>query len=198
MILEIDPDRLDRRAAYRLMISVIVPRPIAFVSTVSAAGRANLAPFSFFNGVSSQPPIIMLAVAGRKTGPKDTWRNIEATGEFVVNVVVPEIVDAMVLASGDYPPEVDEIALTGLTPIPSVRVKPPRIGESPVQMECRLEKLVEVAGTALILGRVLLYHVRDDLMAGDGVDPSRLRAVARMGGESFSFQGEIFHKPRPR
>jgi len=196
--LEIDPDHLDRRAAYKLMISVIVPRPIAFVSTVSAGGRPNLAPFSFFNGVSSRPPILMLAVASRRTGRKDTWNNIEATGEFVVNVVVPEIVDAMVLSSGDYPPEVNEIELAGLTPIPSLRVKPPRIAESPVQMECRLEKLVEVAGTALILGRVLLYHVRDDLMEGGSVDPSRLRAVARLGGDSFSFQGEIFSKPRPR
>ena len=196
--MEIDPDDLDRRAAYRLMISVIVPRPIAFVSTVSAAGRANVAPFSFFNGVSSQPPIVMLAVGGRKTEPKDTWRNIEATGEFVVNVVVPEIVDAMVLSSGDYPPEVNEIELAGLTPIPSLRVKPPRIAESPVQMECRLEKLEEVAGTALILGRVLLYHVRDDLLEGGGVDPSRLRPVARLGGELYSRLGEIFEKPRPR
>ena len=196
--MEIDPDHLDRRAAYKLMISVIVPRPIAFVSTVSAGGRPNLAPFSFFNGVSSRPPILMLAVGSRRTGRKDTWNNIEATGEFVVNVVVPEIVDAAVLSSGDYPPEVNEIELAGLTPIPSRRVKPPRIAESPVQMECRLEKLLEVAGTALILGRVLLYHVRDDLMEGGSVDPSRLRAVARLGGDSFSFQGEIFSKPRPR
>jgi len=196
--LEIDPERLDRRAAYRLMISVIVPRPIALVSTISAEGRTNLAPFSFFNGVSSQPPIVMLAVGGRRKGRKDTWNNIEATGEFVVNVVIPEIVDAMVVASGDYPPEVDEIDLTHLTRVPSRRVRPPRIGESPVQMECRLEKLEEVAGTALILGRVLLYHVRDDLLEGGGVDPSRLRPVARLGGELYSRLGEIFEKPRPR
>jgi len=198
MALEIDPEHLDRKAAYKLMISVIVPRPIALVSTISAEGRTNLAPFSFFNGVSSQPPIVMLAVGGRRTGRKDTWNNIEATGEFVVNVVIPEIVDAMVVASGDYPPEVDEIDLTRLTRVPSRRVRPPRIGESPVQMECRLEKMEEVAGTALILGRVLLYHVRDDLLEGGGVDPSRLRPIARLGGELYSRLGEIFEKPRPR
>ena len=198
MALEIDPEHLDRRAAYKLMVSVIVPRPIALVSTVSADGRTNLAPFSFFNGISSRPPILMLAVGARRTGRKDTWNNIEATGEFVVNVVIPEIVDAMVAASGDYPPEVDEIDLTRLTRVPSRRVRPPRIGESPVQMECRLEKLEEVAGTALILGRVLLYHVRDDLLEGGAVDPSRLRPIARLGGELYSRLGEIFEKPRPR
>ncbi len=195
--MEIDPGRLDRKAAYRLMISVIVPRPIAWVSTLSPGGQANLAPFSFFNGISSQPPIVMLAVGSRKTGRKDTWNNIEATGEFVVNVVVPEIVDAMVVSSGEYPPEVDEIQLAGLTPVPSTRVKPPRIAESPVQMECRLEKLVEVAGTAIILGRVLLYHVKDDLMSEGRVDPAKLRPVARLGDDFYSALGEIFRKSRP-
>jgi flavin reductase (DIM6/NTAB) family NADH-FMN oxidoreductase RutF len=196
--LEIDPAKLDRKEAYKLMISLIVPRPIAFVTSVSQTGHANLAPFSFFNGVSSHPPIVMIAVGGRKDGRKDTWNNIEATGEFVVNVVVPEIVDAMVLASRDYPPEVDEIAVTGLTPVPSRTVKPPRIAESPVQMECRLEKLVEVAGTAVILGRVLLYHVQDTLLEDGAVAPDKLRPVARLGGDLYAHLGEIFAKPRPR
>jgi flavin reductase (DIM6/NTAB) family NADH-FMN oxidoreductase RutF len=196
--LEIDPAKLDRKEAYKLMISLIVPRPIAFVTSVSQTGHANLAPFSFFNGVSSHPPIVMIAVGGRKDGRKDTWNNIEATGEFVVNVVVPEIVDAMVLASRDYPPEVDEIAVTGLTPVPSRTVKPPRIAESPVQMECRLEKLVEVAGTAVILGRVLLYHVQDALLEDGAVAPDKLRPVARLGGDLYAHLGEIFAKSRPR
>ena len=195
--MEIDPEQLDRSAAYKLMISLIVPRPIAFVSTLSSKGRANVAPFSFFNGVSSQPPIVMVAVGRRSTGRKDTWNNVEATGEFVVNVVVPEIVDAMIVSSGEYPPEVDEIDLAGLTPLPSVRVKPPRILESPVQMECRLERLVEVSGTAVILGRVLLYHVRDDLMEGGSVAPERLRPVARLGDDLYSYLGKIFQKSRP-
>jgi flavin reductase (DIM6/NTAB) family NADH-FMN oxidoreductase RutF len=195
--LDIDPDHLDRRAAYKLLISAVVPRPIAFVSTISPEGRTNVAPFSFFNGVSSHPPVLMIAVGSRRTGRKDTWNNIEATGEFVVNLVVPEIVDAMVLASGEYPPEVDEIEMTGLTKVPSVRVRPPRIGESPVQMECRLEKLVEVASTALILGRVLLFHVRDDLMEGGRIDPQKLQPVARLGDDLFTRLGEIFERKRP-
>ncbi len=196
--MEIDPHQLDRRAAYRLLISVIVPRPIAFVTSISADGRANLAPFSFFNGVSSQPPIVMIAVGTRKGVRKDTWNNIAATGEFVVNVVVPEIVDAMVLASYEFPPGVSEIEKTQLTPIPSQRVKPPRIAESPVNLECRVEKLVEITGTALILGRVLLYHVRDDLLDEGRVDPRKLRPVARLGDDWYAWLGEIFERSRPK
>jgi len=193
---EIDPERLDRRAAYKLMISVIVPRPVAFVSSIAADGRSNLAPFSFFNGISSHPPILMIAVGNRKKVPKDTWRNIEATGEFVVNVVVPELVDAMILSSRDFPPEVSEFAESGLTPVPSRVVRPPRIAESPVNLECRLEKLVEVEGTALILGRVVLYHVRDDLFEGGRVDPRKLRPVARLGDDFYAWLGEVFERPR--
>jgi flavin reductase (DIM6/NTAB) family NADH-FMN oxidoreductase RutF len=195
---EIDPEELDRRSSYRLMISVIVPRPIALVSTLSPEGRANLAPFSFFNGVSSKPPVLSIAVGSRRGERKDTWRNIESTGEFVVNVVVPGIVDPMVASSKDFPPEVDEIRHTGLTPIPGRIVKPPRIAESPVNLECRLERIVEVAGTGLILGRVVLYHVRDDLLENGRVDPRKLEPVARLGDDFYGWLGGLFEKPRPR
>lgn len=197
-MIEIDPEQLDRRAAYKLMISLIVPRPIAWVSTMAPSGAHNLAPFSFFNGISSHPPILMIAVGARKGERKDTWRNIEQTGEFVVNVVVPEVVDAMVLSSGEYPPEVDEFKEAGVTPVPSSRVKPPRIAESPVSMECRLERIVEVAGSALILGRVVLYHVREDLLDGGAVDPEKLKPVARLGGDFYSHLGSVFTRGRPR
>src|SRR5262249_40067422 len=140
-LLEIDPAQLDRRAAYKLMISLIVPRPIAWVSTVSPEGAHNLAPFSYFNGISSHPPIVMIAVGARHGERKDTWRNIQQTGEFVVNVVVPELVDAMVLSSGEFPPEVDEFKEAGVSPLPSKRIKPPRIAESPVSLECALERI---------------------------------------------------------
>lgn len=196
--MEIDPATLDRKAAYRLMISLIVPRPIALVSSVSPEGRVNLAPFSFFNGVSSHPPILMIAVGNRKGERKDTWKNIEATGEFVVNVVVPDLVDAMVASSAEFAPGVDEFLETGLTPIPSRRVRPPRVAESPVNFECRLERLVEIEGSALILGRVLLYQVRDDLMDQGRVDPRRLLPVARLGDDFYSRLGEIFERQRPR
>jgi len=166
------------------------------VSTIASDGRVNLAPFSYFNGVSSKPPILMIAVGSRKGIPKDTWRNVKATGEFVVNVVVPELVDAMVLCSRDYSPEVSEMVEAGLTPVPSRLVRPPRIAESPVNLECRLENLIEVSGTALILGRVLLYQVRDDLMANGRVDPRKLRPVARLGDDLYAWLGEVFERPR--
>jgi flavin reductase (DIM6/NTAB) family NADH-FMN oxidoreductase RutF len=197
-VLEIDPAQLDRRAAYKLMISLIVPRPIAWVSTISPGGSLNLAPFSYFNGISSHPPVVMIAVGARKGERKDTWRNIEQTREFVVNVVVPELVDAMVLSSGEFPPEVDEFKEAGVTPLASTRVKPPRIAESPVSMECMLEKIVEVAGSALILGRVVLYHVREDLMEEGSVDPRKLKPVARLGGDYYTHLGEVFRRARPR
>jgi len=197
-VIEIDPDQLDRRAAYKLMISLIVPRPIAWVSTINPSGARNLAPFSFFNGISSHPPILMIAVGARKGERKDTWRNIEQTGEFVVNVVVPEVVDAMVLSSAEYPPEVDEFQEAGVTAVASSKVRPPRIAESPVSMECRLERIVEVAGSALILGRVVLYHIREDLMADGAVDPEKLMPVARLGGDHYSHLGTVFARGRPR
>lgn len=197
-MLEIDPAQLDRRAAYKLMISLIVPRPIAWVVTISPAGSLNLAPFSYFNGISSHPPIVMIAVGARRGERKDTWRNIEQTREFTVNVVVPELVDAMVLSSGEFPPEVDEFKEAGVTPLDSTRIVPPRIAESPVSMECTLEKIVEVAGSALILGRVVLYHIREDLMVEGSVDPKKLMPVARLGDDYYSHLGEVFKRARPK
>lgn len=197
-MLEIDPAQLDRRAAYKLMISLIVPRPIAWVATISPAGSLNLAPFSYFNGISSHPPIVMIAVGARRGERKDTWRNIEQTREFTVNVVVPELVDAMVLSSGEFPPEVDEFKEAGVTPLDSTRIAPPRIAESPVSMECTLEKIVEVAGSALILGRVVLYHIREDLMVEGSVDPKKLMPVARLGDDYYSHLGEVFKRARPK
>ncbi|MCI0567908.1 MAG: flavin reductase family protein [Acidobacteria bacterium] len=197
-MLEIDPAQLDRPAAYKLMISLIVPRPIAWVSTISPGGSLNLAPFSYFNGISSHPPIVMIAVGARRGERKDTWRNIEQTREFTVNVVIQELVDAMVLSSGEFPPEVDEFKEAGVTPLASTKIKPPRIAESPVSMECKLEKIVEVAGSALILGRVVLYHIREDLMAEGSVDPKKLMPVARLGDDYYSYLGEVFQRARPK
>ena len=115
-----------------------------------------------------------------------------------ISVVVPELVDAMVLSSGEFPPEVDEFKEAGVTPIDSTRIKPPRIAESPVSLECTLEKIVEVAGSALILGRVVLYHVREDLMVEGSVDPRKLMPVARLGDDYYSHLGEVFQRSRPK
>jgi flavin reductase (DIM6/NTAB) family NADH-FMN oxidoreductase RutF len=195
--MEIDPAKLDPKAAYFLQISCIIPRPIAFVTSVSKAGVVNLAPFSYFNGVSSSPPVIMIAVGPRRGGAKkDTRRNIEETGEFVVNVVVPELIDAVVIGAADHPPEVSEMELAKLTPLPSRTVKPPRLAESPIHLECALHQIVEVEGTALILGRVRMYHVRDDLCVDGQVDPRRLTFIGRLGADWYCRVAEIFEHRR--
>src|SRR5262252_3193337 len=129
--MEIDPSTLDRKAAYQLMISCIIPRPIAFVTTLSRQGVTNLAPFSFFNGVSSDPPIVSIAVATKRDGSKkDTWRNIEETGEYVINVVVPELMDAVIIGARELPHNVSELDLAKLSTLPSKKVKPPRLAAS--------------------------------------------------------------------
>ena len=197
--MEIDPDALDRRAAYRLMISAIVPRPIAFVTSLHGS-VVNLAPFSYFNAVSTSPPIVMIAVGSRKDGRKDTWRNIEETREFVVNVVVPGLMDAVIVGAQDHPRDVSELAVAKLTPLPSRKVKPPRVAESPIHLECTLEKIVEVADTALILGRVVLAHVRDELVKEGAVDPTLLEFVGRLGGDLYArvSKGEIVDRRAAR
>ncbi|MBI2871679.1 MAG: flavin reductase family protein [Chloroflexi bacterium] len=184
---------------------VVVPRPIALVSTTSTGGANNLAPFSFFNVVSYTPPTLMLAISRfsgeKRERPKDTLWNIEQTGEFVVNVVVDEIAEAMVMTAGDYPANVDEFKVAGLTPVPSERVRPPRVAESPVNMECRLSQLVPVGKgkgeTMVVLGEVLLLHVRDDLIQGERVDPHRLKAVGRLVGNLYCRTHDIFEAVRP-
>src|SRR6185436_20017038 len=182
--MEIDPASLDRKGAYHLMISAICPRPIAFVTSLSTSGVLNAAPFSYFNGVSSTPPIISLAIGSKKTGRKDTWRNIEETGEFVVNIVTPEHMDAVIIGAHDHPPEVSEFDLAKLTRLPSAKVKVPGIAESPIQLECVRHQVVPVdGGGALILGRVVHWRVQDGLLRDGAVDPRALTFVGRLGGE---------------
>ncbi|HET6372166.1 MAG TPA: flavin reductase family protein [Candidatus Polarisedimenticolia bacterium] len=188
------------------MISAIVPRPIAFVSTISAAGHTNAAPFSYFTGVSSSPLSLLICAGRRRDGLKDTQRNIVETGEFVVNVVVEEMMDAVVIGGADQAPGISEIELAGLRTEPAVKVRPPLIADSPVKMECRMSHLFEAAGAAIIVGEVVWIHVRDDLLmhgaergagAGAGrhrLDPNRLKPIARLGGDFYTRLGEVFEK----
>lgn len=200
----IDPCDHDVRSIYKLMTGVIVPRPIAFVSTVSADGARNLAPFSFFAGVSADPPVICFCpmVRGSDGKRKDTLRNIEATREFVVNVVSEEIVKQMNICSGEYSPEVDEFALSGLTPVDSDLVKPPRVGEARVNMECRLRQIIPVSnkplGASIVLGEILRFHVQDALFNDFKIDPDRLGAVGRMGGPTYTRTRDRFNLERPK
>jgi flavin reductase (DIM6/NTAB) family NADH-FMN oxidoreductase RutF len=192
-----DPAALTGRDRYRLMISCIIPRPIAFVTTLSREGITNLAPFSFFNGVTSDPPVISIAVARKRDGSKkDTWHNIEETGEFVVNVVVSGLMDAVITGARELPHNVSELDLAGLNTLPSTLVRPPRLADSPVNLECRLLKIVEVEETALILGRVVLFHASDAVVVEGRVDPRRLEFVGRLGDDLYCRVRDLFERRR--
>jgi flavin reductase (DIM6/NTAB) family NADH-FMN oxidoreductase RutF len=203
-----DPARESVQNIYKLMIGTIVPRPIAFVSSLDEHGVRNLAPFSYFTAVSADPPVVLFCPSVRRDDPqrglvahKDTLLNVIATREFVINVVTEAIVEKMNLTSAQVPPEVDEFELAGLTPLPSELVKPPRVAESPVQMECRLRQIVEVsdrpAGGSIVLGEVLRFHVREDLVENFRVDPEQLAAVGRMGGPTYVRTRDRFDLKRP-
>jgi flavin reductase (DIM6/NTAB) family NADH-FMN oxidoreductase RutF len=185
------------------MVGAIVPRPIAFVSTISAQGVYNLAPFSFFTGISANPPVICFSpmVRGSDGQRKDTLQNIEATREFVVNVVSEEFATQMNMCSPEFPPDVDEFAISGLTPIPSDLVKPPRVRESHVQMECRLLQVVHVSpkplGGSIVMGEVLRFHVEDGLIENFKIDPDKLGAIGRMGGPTYARTTDRFDMQRP-
>ena len=189
---------------YKLMIGVIVPRPIAFVSSLSTDGVPNLAPFSFFTAISANPPVIcfspMIRSADRQ--PKDTLRNIEATKEFVVNIVSEDFAEGMNACSADFPPDVDEFRESGLTAIPSELVKPARVKESRVNMECRLLQVVHVSekplGGSIVIGEVLRFHIMDSLFDNFRIDPDRLLPIGRMGGPTYVRTTDRFDMVRPR
>lgn len=171
---------------YKLLVSTVVPRPIAWVTTLDADGVPNAAPYSFFNAVSGSPPVVCIGIGPKKPGLKDTGENIRRSGEFVVNLVPEAAAEAMNVTAIDFPPGVNELAEAGLTPVQSTHVAPPRIAESPVAMECRLLQLVELAaGRAVVLGEVLAFHVADSCVldaARCHIDTPKLGLIGRMHG----------------
>ncbi len=194
------PADLPAREAYRLLTSLVVPRPIAWVSTCGASGALNLAPFSFFNAVAGSPPTVMVSIGRRKGAPKDSLRNILETGEFVVNLVSEELVEAMNRTSGEYDYDVDEFALAGLETAPSIDVRPPRVARAAAALECRTSQIIPVEGSiyTLVLGRVLRYHLREGLLGPDGrADLQVLRPVARLSGDEYASLGPVFSLSRP-
>ena len=199
----VDPASTDYLNVYKLLIGAVVPRPIAFVSTVSPEGAFNLAPFSFFTVASSHPPVLVFTVGNRaRPDPrKDTLRNITTAGEFVVNVVSEEFAEKMNLCSGDYPPDVDEFEVSGLTPVASDLVKAPRVAESHVNMECRLLYTISMSalinGGNLVLGEVIRFHIDDAMFHNYRIDPDKLRAIGRMGGPSYTRTADRFNMIRP-
>ena len=200
----LDPHAENQQDVYKVLIGSIAPRPIAFVSTLSHDGIRNLAPFSFFTGISANPPLICFCPVVRAGARphKDTLQNISRTKEFVVNIVSEDIAEAMNLTSGEYPPEVDEFEVAGLTPVPSDLVKPPRVAESHVNMECRLYLAIEFSelpgGGNLVIGEVLRFHVDDRVVENFRIDPDKLRAIGRMGGPTaYSRTRDRFDMVRP-
>ena len=208
--MEIDPASLSATLRYRWLISLVVPRPIAFVSSRAPDGTLNLAPFSFFMGVSSEPPVIAFAVSHRQGGTKDTAHNVLATREFVVHAAGEEQAEAINRTSGDWDPDVDEFALAGLRAVPSRVVAPPRIEGAAFALECRLHGSLEVGAapraTTLLLGEIVWMHVRDDVLEDEAEHPGepryadarRLRPLARLGRNLYAGLGPLLAFDRPR
>jgi flavin reductase (DIM6/NTAB) family NADH-FMN oxidoreductase RutF len=202
-MLAFDPGNTATGDIYKLMVGSIVPRPIALVSSLDQGNVRNLAPFSYFTACSSNPPVVVFCPILRPVPPlaKDTLRNVQDTGEFVVNIVSEEFVERMNATSAQVAPEVDEFELSGLTPMPSELIKPPRVAESHIHMECRLLQVVQVGdqpgGGSLVLGQVLRFHVREDFIENFRIDPDKLRAVGRMAGTTYVRTTDRFDLERP-
>ena len=194
----IDPNTFERFNS--VLTGVIVPRPIAFVSTMSPDGEVNLAPYSFFNAVSYNH-VVFSSSRHVSNKSKDTLRNIEETGQFVVNIVVDPIADAMNATAAEYPEGVDEFEIAGLTHAPSQIVKPPRVAESPVNIECELDQVVQIGYGShehgLVIGKILLMHVSDDVIDGHRIDQAKLMATGRMAGNMYCRTNDRFEMVRP-
>ena len=202
--MEISPESVPWKSLYKLMIGSILPRPIGWISSINEEGCANLAPFSFFNAVCSNPPTVLFcpSVRGTDNSSKDTLNNVRKTGEFVVNIVTEELATAMNLTSTEFPPEIDEIEAAGLTPLPSKLVQPPRVGESPIHYECRVMEILDIGnapgGGSIVVGRVVHLHVSDEVLLGtDKIDLARLKPVGRLAGSAYCRITDIFEMARP-
>lgn len=199
--LSLIPAEMEPASAYKLFQSLVAPRPIAWVSSIDSRGRINLAPFSFFNAVATKPLIVMLAIGRKGSTPKDTLKNLQETGEFVINIVSEELAEAMNITSGDWPPEVNEFEILQLTSLPSIDVKPPRVADAPAAMEAKVRQIVPVEGTSstLVLGEVVRIHLREGVLRPNGlVDPLLSKPVARLGDNEYATLGHVFTMNRPK
>ena len=180
-----DLERLDGSLSYKLITATIVPRPIAWLVTANAAGKINAAPFSFFNAFSGSPAVICVGIGQRRDADKDSLANIRARGEFVVNLVSEELVEAMSLTSVDFPPDYDELQVAGLATEPSVKIGVPRIARSPVTLECTLQQVLDVGGGTnhIVVAGVAAMHILDEAVINPErchIDTAKLKIVGRM------------------
>lgn len=199
-MISIDPVTLTERENYKFLIGSIIPRPVAFVTTVSEDGILNGAPFSYFNIVSSNPPMISLSIQRKDGQHKDTARNILQSKEFVVHIVDEENVGKINETAASLPPEQSEVELANLTPIDSVKVTTPGIKEAKIRMECVLEHALELGeqSTDFIIGKVVQFHIKEELYSKGRIDQTGLAAVSRLAGNDYAKIGEVFTIERPK
>lgn len=202
-MLSIDPSSNTERENYKLLIGSIIPRPIAFVTSVSKSGVVNGAPFSYFNIVSANPPMISVSVQRSGGRQKDTARNIIETKEFVVHIVDEQNVEKINQTAANLPPEQSEIEFAQLTPVSSTKVNAPGIKEAKFRMECVLEHVVELGGTDspgcdLLIGKIVQFHVENEIYESGKINPRGLAAVSRLAGNDYAKIGEIFTIERPK
>lgn len=202
--MDFDPADVRPSVFYQQMIHCIVPRPIAWVSTVSENGITNVAPFSYFTGVGSRPPSLLFCPANNREGqPKDTLRNIQETGDFVVNIVSFAVAEQMNASAAELPADESEFEACSLTPVDGLRVKAPRVAESPVQFECTKMQILNIGsgpgGANIVIGNVVHVHIDDSVVgAKELVDPELLDAVGRMGGLNYCRTADRFSLQRPK
>lgn len=192
--MKVDPATLDVKESHKILTSIIIPRPIAWVTTLNEDGSVNAAPFSFFMGVSTKPPRLAISVSAKGGEIKDTSRNIIKNTEFVVNMVTNANVEAMNSTAGLYDYGVEELKIAGLSTSESEKIAPPCIKESPVSMECKLEKVVEIGDKNhfLFIGEVILFHINDDMFENGAVVTQKIHAVGRLEGSFYSHVSDIF------
>jgi flavin reductase (DIM6/NTAB) family NADH-FMN oxidoreductase RutF len=199
----IDVESADVMTVYRALVGVVTPRPIAWVTTVDGEGRVNLAPFSFFNTFGANPPVVVFSPVLRRDGSqKDTLKNLHSVGEFVVNSAVEDLAEKVNATSAELPPGQSEAEYAHLTLQPSAKVRPPRVAESPVHLECRLRQILPIGSgpiaTNLVIGEVVLISIADSVLDEHGaVDPRKLRTIARLGGDYYCRSTDLFELKRP-
>ena len=196
--MQFDPNEMDQKSIYKILTGTIIPRPIGWISSISEDGILNLAPFSYFNAVGDDPPHIMFSASRANNAIKDTLKNVLETKEFVVNMVTEDLVEQMNMTAHPIPSHESEFELAGLTPEPSLKVKPPRIKESPIAMECELVHHYTLegnkfGGSTIIIGRVLHFHIADEVLMDDfKINLDTYKPVARLAGANYSKLGELF------
>ena len=203
--MEINPTTLPHQSIYKILTGSVLPRPIGWISSIDLGGRPNLAPFSFFNAVCSNPPTVLFcsSIRGSDGKTKDTLNNVRATSEFVVNIVTEELLQAMNASSIEAPSDFDEFDYAGLTLAPSVVVKPPRVAESPIHFECKLREIIEIGnepgGGSIVIGTIVHIHANDEVMIGeDKINLTALKPIGRLMGSGYCRVTDLIEIERPK